>query len=329
LKVSIESNKMNKYKASIVIPTKNAGKQFERVLNAVLAQKAPWPFEVLVVDSGSSDNTVEYCKKKGVRVHEIPSVDFGHGKTRNLGISLTSGEFAVMITHDALPFNDSWLNELVDVAESSEDIAGVFGRHYAYEESGLLVRRDLLAHFDGFKNMESIMWNEDPERYNIDIGYRQLLHFFSDNNACLRRSVWKMIPYPEVDFAEDQLWAKLIIESGYKKAYADKAAVFHSHSYSIVQTFRRSFDESRALKRLFGYSLCESLGNGVKQVVNCTLNDLRYLLKEGGAIKNIRLILKVPFLLLAKQVGYYLGDSGIAERRVGDFISLDSSLKKQ
>ena len=188
---------MSSYKASVIIPTKNADRQFERVLDAVVSQKTSWLYEVLVIDSGSTDNTLNYCSEKGVRVHEIPSQEFGHGKTRNLGISLTTGEFAVMITHDALPFNEFWLAELVGAIEADENIAGAFGRHYAYEESGLLVRRDLIAHFDVFKNGQSVVWNDDPKRYENELEYRQFLHFFSDNNACLRRSVWEKIPYPK------------------------------------------------------------------------------------------------------------------------------------
>lgn len=320
---------MSSYKVSVIIPTKNAGKQFERVLDAVVSQETSWPYEVLVVDSGSTDNTLNYCSERDVRVHEIPSQEFGHGKTRNLGISLTTGEFAVMITHDALPCNKFWLAELVGAMEGDEDIAGAFGRHYAYEESGLLVRRDLIAHFDGFKNGQSVVWNEDPERYENELGYRQFLHFFSDNNACLRRSVWEDIQYPEVDFAEDQLWAKMIIEKGYKKAYVDKAAVFHSHSYSIADTFRRSFDESRALKRLFGYKLCQSLMSLFLQSYKCALNDWRYLFQEKAVMKSRFLMIRIPLLCLARQAGYYLGYTNMAERKMGDFISLDSSLKRQ
>ena len=320
---------MSSFRASVVIPTKNAGKQFEQVLNAVISQKTSWPYEILVIDSGSSDNTINYCIEKKIKVHQIPSHEFGHGKTRNLGGSLTSGEFIIMITHDALPVGDQWLAELVGAMGDDNSIAGAFGRHYAYEESGILMRRDLLSHFDGFKNAKNIVWNDDPERYSDDQGYRQFLHFFSDNNACLRRSVWEEIPYPEVDFAEDQLWAKLVIEKGYKKAYADKAAVFHSHTYNVRETFRRSFDESRALKRLFGYRLCTSLSQLFFQTSRCTLNDWRYLFQEKVVLKSYLLMIRVPFLCLAKQSGYYLGQNRIAESQVGDLLSLDGSLKRQ
>jgi len=295
-------------KASVVIPTKNAGAQFRSVLEAVLEQKTPWEYEVLVVDSGSSDGTVEYVQSvHGVRLHQIPARDFGHGKTRNLGISLTSGEFAVMITHDALPASNRWLVELVNAVEQSEDVAGAFGRHLAYEHDGPFLERDLRLHFDGFLQWPSVVRMEDEGRYKTDVGYRQVLHFLSDNNACLRRSVWEKIPYPEVDFAEDQLWAKQIIEAGYAKAYADKAVVYHSHTFGFIELCRRSFDEARALQRLFGYELCPTISQMLVQSMRTTANDFMYLKNEKILWNKKIWLFRAPFRNTAKQVGYYLG----------------------
>ena len=93
-------------KASVVIPTKNPGAIFQRVLDAVETQETKWPYEILVIDSGSTDGTVDFIQsRKNVRLHQILSTEFGHGKTRNLGVSMTSGEFVAMLTHDALPVN--------------------------------------------------------------------------------------------------------------------------------------------------------------------------------------------------------------------------------
>src|SRR5690242_9063488 len=100
-------------KATVIIPTKNGGDLFRSVLQRVLEQQTPWPFEVLVVDSGSSDGTVEFVRTQPtVRLHTIEPQQFGHGRTRNLAISLARGEFAALITQDALPAHDQWLFEL-------------------------------------------------------------------------------------------------------------------------------------------------------------------------------------------------------------------------
>ena len=109
----------HKMKASVVIPTKNGGEPFKRVLDEVIDQTTPWQYEILVVDSGSTDDTLHYCAQKGVRVHTIAASEFGHGKTRNLAISLTTGEFIALITHDARPASKTWLQSLVAAVEAS------------------------------------------------------------------------------------------------------------------------------------------------------------------------------------------------------------------
>ncbi|MCT8972032.1 glycosyltransferase family 2 protein [Microbaculum marinisediminis] len=244
-------------KVSVVIPTKNPGRIFRDVLDRVLAQDCPWPYEVLVIDSGSSDGTQDYARAKpGVRLHEIAPEDFGHGRTRNLGASLTTSEYVAFLTHDALPVDNAWLRALVGALEQDPSIAGAFGRHVAYPDASPFTKRDLEVHFDRFSRQPPVVSRKtDPQRYETDQGWRQFLHFYSDNNSCLRRSVWETLPYPDVEFAEDQIWAHRMIEAGYAKAYAPDAVVYHSHDYGVFERFQRSFDESNAFRVLFGYRL--------------------------------------------------------------------------
>ena len=75
-------------KVSVVIPTKNAGPQLRSVLDAVINQQTDWPFEVLVIDSGSTDGTVDLVKLySSVRLIEISASEFEHSKTRNFAIA--------------------------------------------------------------------------------------------------------------------------------------------------------------------------------------------------------------------------------------------------
>ena len=294
--------------ASVVILTKNAGSIFKEVLASALNQDVPWTYEVLVIDSGSSDGTLDFIRQyPQVRLVEIKPTEFGHGKTRNFGVSISKGKYVAMLTHDAMPLNSSWLRNLVAPFEKDMQVAGVFGRHKAYADHSPYIKRDMEMHFDGFLQWPAIMGIEDPARYVREEGYRQVLHFFSDNNACIRKSVWEKIPYPNVNFAEDQLWAKAIMEAGYKRAYANDAVVYHSHDYSIKDTFRRSFDESRALKSLLGYDLCPTAKHGIAQIYACAKSDLKFLSGYAGLSTKAALAFKTPFLHVAKQTGWYVG----------------------
>lgn len=319
----------NDLKASVVIPTKNAGTLFREVLHAVIGQSTPWAFDVLVMDSGSKDGTDRFAESQGVRVHRFPPDEFGHGRTRNLGASLTGGEWIVFITHDAVPASDSWLRNLVGAAEISPEVAGAFGRHAAHPGSSPFLARELQAHFDGFLQWPQVVAKaDDPQRYRTDEGYRQVLHFFSDNNACIRRRVWESIPYPDVEFAEDQIWASRIIEAGYAKAYADDAVVYHSHDFGFTEQLRRSFDEALSWKKLFDYRVCPSLAHLLKQAVLTTWGDWRYAGERGKLWDWRSWVLKSPLSNTGRQIGLYLGQrsehlpEGLARR-----ISRDQALR--
>ena len=301
---------MNNMKASVVIPTKNPGDVFKRVLSSVLAQKTDWPFEVIVIDSGSKDGTVEYVRSNpNVKLIEIPAHEFGHGRSRNFAIASASGEYVAMITHDAQPVTENWLKCMVNTAEQDKRIAGVFGKHIAYESASVFTARELELHFSGF-NASPVVHLDDTQRYHADVGYRQFLHFFSDNNALLRRSVWAHIPYPDVDFAEDQIWAKSIIEAGYYKAYSEEGAVYHSHDYALFERLQRSFDESYAFNRLFGYVLCPSVRSMIESFMSLNRRDIIYARSLGMLRKKPTKVLFVVVDNLMRMVGLYLGSRG-------------------
>ena len=317
-------------KASVVIPTKNGGVLFARVLDALLQQKTLWDYEILVVDSGSSDNTVRYCEERNINVISILPSDFGHGKTRNFAMSKTTGEFIALITQDALPASNEWLFNLVSAVEQAPDVAGAFGRHLPYPEADPYMTRDLKLHFDRFLNWPAVMRKSDNEaRYAAELGYRQVMHFFSDNNACLRRSVWEKYPYPEVDFAEDQIWAKIVTEAGYGKAYADNAAVYHSHNYSVIEAGRRAFDEAMALNKLFGYKLCPTLTHLLTQVIRTSAADIRHSMRQPNRGGQIYYMARAPFYNISRMTGFYLGTHATAlPKEMSRTLSLDRSLKE-
>ena len=114
-----------------------------------------------------------------------------------------------------------------------------------------------------------------------------MLHYYSDNNSCLRRSVWEQIPYPDVAFAEDQIWADRIIAAGYSKAYAADAVVKHSHDYTPVSQLRRAFDEANAFRELFGYRLAGGPLAMMRSFAGLTLRDIRYARAANLPMRNV------------------------------------------
>ena len=112
-------------KVSVVIPALNeAGPKLEALLKKILAQEGDFEREVILVDSGSTDGTVELAESYGAIIHRIRKQEFDHGATRKLGISLTRGEYALLTVGDAVPLDERWMAPMVENLERDERVAG-------------------------------------------------------------------------------------------------------------------------------------------------------------------------------------------------------------
>ncbi len=271
--------------ASVVIPTKNGGQRLASVLKAIFSQNTRYEYEVICIDSGSTDSTLDVIRSfPSCRLVQIAPEDFGHGRTRNLGASLSSGEFVIFVTQDALPASDRWLESFVDAMRLDDDIVGGFGRHLPYPDCNIIDSRNITNLFDTMGDENAVIYAEDPERYKVDPAYRQQLSFFSDNNACVRRKVFLEHPYPDIDFAEDQAWMKAMLGLGFKKVYCPGAQVYHSHNYRRKEYFMRCYDEYQALYQLFdGFLVIERWRAVPKRARDGIKADKAYVKSLGGS----------------------------------------------
>ena len=273
-------------KASIIIPTYNGGRLFQRVLMEVANQKCDFHYDVLVIDSSSDDGTAEFVKRFGgrTRLVSIPTSEFQHGRTRNRAIGLTDGEIVAVITQDACPKNSEWLQRMVDGFSLGPEIACVIGRHEAYPEHNKLLAQDMLNMFDRLRDYGPVFSFENGLPSFIRPGsqdWRMLLHFYSDNNSALRRSVWEKIPYPNVEWGEDQVWCWEILKVGLAKAYINDAIVYHSHQFDRIATEKVGFSEGFMFAHHFGYDFsAETIS---KEQIESRRGDVRLRATRIGA----------------------------------------------
>jgi glycosyltransferase involved in cell wall biosynthesis len=269
-----------------VIPTYNGGDLFRRVLERAAGQATRFDYEVLVVDSSSTDGTAEFVREFGgrVRLHGISKADFQHGRTRNLAISMTQADHIALLTQDALPADDGWLAKLVGGFSAGEKVGGVVGSHRAYPEHDAFAARDVGAHFHRLHDYGVVLSLERGLPSFIYPGghqWQDALQFFSDNNACLLRAAWEILPYPEVEWGEDQLWAWRLLQLGFEKAYVHEAAVFHSHAYAPPQEAEVAEAAGWFWKRWFGRDSYGSEAVAEAAVLRTGEEDLRYAIAHG------------------------------------------------
>ena len=228
-------------KTSILVLTKNEAQNIGFCLEAVYSQRAADAFEVVVVDSGSTDATLEIARRFPARIVQIPAETFHHAGTRNLAASLAEGEILVFLVADAIPASDTWLDALTANFDDP-GVGAVYGRQLP-KPGASLEREDALNTLYGEQRMV-----KDPAHRN-GLGYR--FYHFSDVNAAIRRSVWQAARFPEeMKVFEDMGIAKRILDLGWKIVYEPKSPVLHSHNHSTVGLFKRYFDLGYTLKLL-------------------------------------------------------------------------------
>ncbi len=228
---------------SVVIPVKDGGAGLVRCLEAIAGQRVDEEVEVVVVDSGSRDGSVAAARALGARVHEIDAAEFGHGRTRNLGASLARGETLVFTSQDAYAADAGWLAALAAPLGRSEHVAGVYGRQLPHADATPPERYFLDFLYGPHERVQSWSGPGEPT-------FEQTL--FSNVNAAVPRGIWSELPFADdLIMSEDQEWSRRALLSGKTLVYAPRAAVFHSHAYTVASAFRRFFDSGVSAERSY------------------------------------------------------------------------------
>lgn len=267
--------------ASVAILTFNGEKYLRRILDSVLAQDLEGEFEVLVIDSGSTDGTISIVSEyPTVRLHQIPNSEFGHGKTRNLAASLSAGEFIAYLTHDAIPVSTSWLHEITAPFGIDQRIVAVMGKQIPRSTCFPLMKYEINGVFAQFgPDFGTSVFYRDM--FVKDAGTLAAITFYSDVNSAARRAfLVDTIPYRDVRYAEDQMFGQDVIEAGYWKAYAPRAAVEHSNDLTYSEFGARIFDETVGLRQI-GVEVPHMSRLGlIRRVLRSSAGDTERILRD-------------------------------------------------
>lgn len=227
-----------------------------------------------------------------LKVHHINKCDFDHGNTRNLGVSLSDADVFVMMTQDAMPANEHFIENLVGPLKE-ETVGCSYARQLAKEESTVIEK--ITREFN-YPDTSLIKSEDDVKKLGIKA-------FFCSNVSCAyKRKVFDQLGgfVKRTIFNEDMIYASGMVKAGYKIAYSADAEVYHSHNYSAMEQFHRNVDlgiSQADHPEVFAGISSESEGT---KMVKLTI---RKLCESGNVIK----ILPYIYMTGWKYMGYLVG----------------------
>lgn len=255
-------------KVSVVVPVRNGSRYLGELLEAL---RREGPEEVLVVDSGSEDDSVALARLAGATVVEVAPEDFGHGRTRNLAAERTTGELICFLTQDATPC-PGWLDSYRSAFAADPLLGAAFGPHLARRDTSPMIARELEEHFAGFERTG----DGGPTTLGPDAPT-----FLSNANACYRLACWDGIRFDDLAYAEDQAFAHNLRATRWHLAYVPGARVLHAHDYSWRDFMRRYFDEYRGLHQTLGHVEPIAPGVAARWVAEQVVGDQRWMAARG------------------------------------------------
>ncbi len=275
---------------SVIIPTKNAGNRLNSVLKGIFKSRVDFEYEVIVVDSGSTDNTKEIIAMYPIRLIEIEPLSFSHGGSRNIGAETAKGEILVYLSQDAIPKDENWLVNLIRDFDDGE-VAGIFGRQIPDRDASIIEKFFLQYVYPDYKIIKDYINPADCTLQDI---------LFSDVNSAIRKSEWEDNKFREdLIMSEDQAWAKDMLMKKKKIVYEPQAGVYHSHNYTIRRVIMRNFDSGLSLQGIVTAPFKRSFLYEAKYIKSAMLYFF--------CSKSYRYLFIFPFYETFRLLGFLLG----------------------
>lgn len=219
-------------RCSIVIRAYNEGAHLGRLLEGIRRQTLR-DVEIILVDSGSTDDTVAIAERHGAVIVRIRPEEFTFGRSLNLGLAAASADLTVIASAHVYPVYPDWLERLLEPF-ADPSVALTYGRQRGAESS--------------YFSEQQIFARWYPPRSQP----RQPHPFCNNANAAIRRALWERQPYDEtLPGLEDLAWARWAQSQGYAIAYVAEAEVVHVHHETPRGVYNRYRREAMAFKRIY------------------------------------------------------------------------------
>lgn len=273
---------------SIVIRTLNEDRYLSELLKSISQQQIDEDdeIEVVIIDSGSSDNTLSIASEFECKITNIDKKDFTFGRSLNQGSEFSAGEIIVYVSGHCVPVNSKWIKNLISPLKDSNT-------SYSY---GSQIGRDTT------KFSEERIFDKYFPKYSSKI---QEGFFCNNANSAILRRTWEKYKFDEeLTGLEDLDLAKKIYSDGGQISYVAEASVYHIHDETWTQTRRRYERESLALRSIMP-DIQVTFFDFVRYVISSILSDASVAIGEKKFFKEIIGIFRFR---VAQYLGTYRGN---------------------
>jgi rhamnosyltransferase len=284
---------MNRTTVSIIMRTKDVADIVGQTLAALYSQTFK-DFDLLVVDSGSKDATLDIVSRYPARVVSIAPEDYYPGRVLNRAIAETEGDIVVFLNSDVVALRPDALAWLLSAFERP-NVMAAFARQAPRPEAHDWVIRDYIEAYP--ESGPAPHW----QPYSLPL-------------AAMRREAWQIQPfYTDAWGSEDTEWGVRARERGFDVEYVPNALVMHSHNYTLRQLYGRRFIEGEA--DAFIYRDHDSRRRRALAAFRAMLGDAAFCLRRGHPGQAALAIPRRAVYHWAYSKGRALGES---RRRLND-----------
>lgn len=273
----------------VLIPTFQAAKHLPHCLPPLI--HSPLKPKILIIDSSSTDGTVELARLMGVETVVIPQKEFNHGTTREKGRHLLHTPLVVMMTQDAYATSPDMLEKLVQPLLNQE-ASVTYARQLPHQGASIFAAFSRTFNYPEKSHIRSLQ----------DISMYGVYTFFCSNScaAYLNTALDEIGGFSPTLFGEDTWAVAQLLHRHHRIAYVAEATVHHSHDYTLKQEFCRHFDMGLARQ---AYQHLLSVGGTDHQRGKAYIRALLQEIQQKNSSQ-------IPYALLqtcAKFLGYHLG----------------------
>jgi rhamnosyltransferase len=209
---------------SVVVRCKNKVRTIERTLLSIRSQTVP--AEIVVVDSGSTDGTLEIVRQYADTLIQIPAADFTYGRALNVGAQAGEGEIILALSAHCTLHRSDWIAKSLEFY-AQPDVAATNGHERKPDGQAML----------------------GPYYQTVDDVHKYPYWGFSNHASSWRRQVWNTLRFNEVMLAcEDKHWAWQVLSAGWRIAYDPylHVSLEHRRGEGLTALYRRTRREANA-----------------------------------------------------------------------------------